>query len=162
MLERVMQFRKIPWNVPESEILVRLEENLTDCRFTQLSKGNPTLVSIVKVLLEKSMMPERFAQRLNALNPNPSVLNDIGAKISTPVPEQLWKAPGPKVVNLEEEKDATSLWQLSNPNVPMSVNVIALIFVMVVRFVHPLNPAYPILLRLLVVFRLTRIKFVQF
>jgi hypothetical protein len=67
MLERVMQFRKIPWNVLESEILVRLEENLTDCRFLHSIKVCSK--NIVKELLEKSIVPERFVQNSNDLDP---------------------------------------------------------------------------------------------
>ena len=95
-----------------AEIICILEENLTDCRFLQFTKVLPR--NDVKVLLEKSMVPERFTQFRNALNPIPPTTNDIGAKVSNPVPLQFWKAPGPKDVNLEEEKDATSLWQPSN------------------------------------------------
>ena len=205
---------------------------------------------VVSVLLrDKSKEPERFVQELNARVP--SVLNDIGAKVSTPVPLQFWKARA-SITVIPEEKDATSLLQFTNaskpidvrfwvlkilcmpalenallgiavnpdtsnepeilqfwneddpsdvknnvgqtnpvpepphsknaaaptalivegrvparlehwrnPFIPMVVNGIALRFVMVVRFVHPLNALVPIVASWLVGFRSTRIKLVR-
>ena len=69
-------------------------------------------------LLEKSITPERFPQLANASGP--SAVNDIGAKVSTPVPLQEPKLFKPIDLRLEE-KDATSLWQLLNANVPIDV-----------------------------------------
>ncbi len=130
-----------PANI-DDRIICILEETLTDCRLLQLLKGDPRETpDNVTLLLEKSMLPERFLQLANALNASPPKLpwlkfNDIGANNSNPVPLQFWKAPGPIALILEE-KDATSLWQLSNACVPISTNLLTL--VMVVRFVHPLN-----------------------
>ena len=52
-----------------------------DVRFLHLLKA--WLVNVVIELLEKSMLPERFAQTINALVPRE--LNVIGAKVSNPV-----------------------------------------------------------------------------
>ena len=68
-------------NTAESAIVVILGENITDRRFLQVLKQPAGIVMII--LLDKSMLPERFAQYSNALFP--SVLNDIGAKVSNPV-----------------------------------------------------------------------------
>ncbi len=76
-MERAVQ----PKNTEESLILVIAEENLTDCRFLQFAK---VLVSrLVIELLEKSMLPEIFAQVRNALPPRER--SDIGEKVSKPV-----------------------------------------------------------------------------
>ncbi len=77
MLERDMQFS----NTEESAIVVIADENVTDVRFLQFAKD--LLGSIVIELLEKSILPERFAQASNAVLPRE--LNDIGAKVSNPV-----------------------------------------------------------------------------
>ena len=90
-------------------IVVMLEEILTDCSLVQLLKQLEGIVWIE--LLDKSMPPERFTQALN-VSPN-STDNDIGAKVSTPVPLQDWKGETPSDVRLEG-KDATSLWQFWN------------------------------------------------
>ena len=70
------------------------------------------------LLRDKSKEPERFAQALNAVAP--SVVNDIGAKVSTPVPLQVAKALTSIDVRLEE-KDATSLRQKENAFSPIDV-----------------------------------------
>ena len=70
------------------------------------------------LLRDKSKEPERFVQPLHALVP--SELNDIGAKVSTPVPLQSWKALSPILVILEE-KDAVSLLHLANALWPIDV-----------------------------------------
>jgi len=71
-------------------------------------------------LLDKSIVPERFVQVSNALDPRK--LNDIGANVSNPVigrpgiksgAPQITKALPPILVILEG-KDATSLWQRTN------------------------------------------------
>ena len=86
---------------------------------TRLEPVNVSAAIVVSVLLrDKSKEPDRFVQPLNALRPSP--LNDIGAKVSTPVPEQSLKAPLPIDVILEE-KDATSLRQRLNEDVPIDV-----------------------------------------
>ena len=69
-------------------------------------------------LLEKSITPERFPQLANASGP--SAVNDIGAKVSTPVPLQVAKALTSIDVRLEE-KDATSLRQKENAFSPIDV-----------------------------------------
>ena len=122
----------------------------------------------MKVLLEKSMVPERFKQFSNDLSP--STDNDIGAKSSNPIKVVGKVQPGlPHVMKallpidvILEGKDATSLWQFENPPPPMVVNRIALKFVMVMRFVHPLNAESPITASRLVEFRVTLRRFVRF
>jgi len=86
---------------------------------SRLEPVNVPLKIVVSVLLrDKSKEPERFAQPLYALSPRP--LNDIGAKVSTPVPEQSLKALSPILVILEG-KDATSLLQRLNAFAPIDV-----------------------------------------
>ena len=97
-------------------IVVIAEETITDCRFEHDPK-HPAGIAVIE-LLEKSMLPERFTQPPNA--PFASVLNDIGAKVSTPVPLQFWKALAPILVILEE-KDAMSLLQRLNAFAPIDV-----------------------------------------
>ena len=58
---------------------------------TRLEPVNVSAAIVASMLLrDKSKEPERFAQPLNALIPRER--NDIGAKVSTPVPEQFRKA----------------------------------------------------------------------
>ncbi len=152
-MERAVQFR----NALSLLIIVIAEENITDCSLEQALK-HPGGIDVIE-LLEKSNVPDKFAQSLNGTPP--SVLNDIGANNSNPVPLQFWKAPAPIDVILEE-KDATSLWQRLNAFAPMVVNGIALRFVMVVRFEQSLNASVPIDASRLVEFRDTRMRLVRF
>jgi len=112
-LERAVQFR----NALSLLIIVIAEENITDCSLEQALK-HPGGIDVIE-LLEKSNVPDKFAQSLNGTPP--SVLNDIGANNSNPEgllqPE---KAELPIDVILEE-KDATSLWQLRNAVAPIDV-----------------------------------------
>jgi hypothetical protein len=96
-------------------IFVMRGDNVMEVRLEDLN-----VLSAIAVieLLDKSILPERFIQVLNA--EEPKVFNDIGAKVSTPVPEQFWKALSPILVILEE-KDATSLWQRLNAFAPIDV-----------------------------------------
>jgi len=139
-------------------IVIIAEENITDCSLEHDPK-HPGGIDVIE-LLEKSMLPERFTQPPNATIP--SVLSDIGANNSNP--EGLLhpaKAELPIDVSLEE-KDATSLWQFSNAFAPMVVNGIALLFVMVMRFEHPLNASLPIVASRLEGLRDTRMRLVRF
>jgi len=77
----------------------------------------PAIVDSV-LLRNKSKEPERFTQPFNALSP--SVLNDIGAKVSTPVPLQFWNAFAPILVILEE-KEAFRRMQPFNAYIPIDV-----------------------------------------
>jgi len=70
-----------PPNTDSDEIDVIADENFTDVRFLQFEKD--LIRSVVIELLEKSIVPERFAQYSNATAPRE--LNDIGAKVSNPV-----------------------------------------------------------------------------
>ena len=75
-----MERTSLKANTAVFAIVVMFEENVTDCRFLQVLKQSVGIVVIE--LLDKSMLPERFAQLENALSP--SELNDIGAKVSNP------------------------------------------------------------------------------
>jgi hypothetical protein len=99
----VVRFMQSP-NAVDPIFVMRGDNVMED----SLEALNVLFETAVIELLDKSMLPERFTQVLNALAP--SVLNDIGANVSTPVPLQFWKTLSPIDVILEG-KDATSLWQ---------------------------------------------------
>jgi len=96
-------------------ILVIRGDNVME---VSLEEVNVLASIVVSVLFDKSKEPERFTQLLNALAL--SELNDIGAKVSTPVPLQSLKALSLISVILEE-KDAMSLLQRLNAFAPIDV-----------------------------------------
>ena len=101
---RVTLFKLVLPENADAAMVVALSENLTDCSLVHPPKQKEGIVVIE--LLEKSMLPERFTQPFHALAP--SERNDIGEKVSTPVPEQFRKAFALISVILEG-KDDTSL-----------------------------------------------------